>query len=441
MAAIISFIAGAAIAAFWFASRRAGAQAEIANARARADLLDQQCREHVHDLDRAREQFTVADKARELAERHAAVSAEQQKQIDEKKRLLDEAEKRLIDVFGAVGAKALQANNQQFLHLAEQKLAPFKELLDKQSKAVSEIEQKREKAYGSIEQQIKTIADSHQRLGSETAKLVKALRRPEQRGRWGEMQLRNAVELAGMTEHCDFNEQVTLWTGDGMQRPDLVVKLPRRGVIPIDAKVAIDAYLDGLESEQPESQAECLRRHADQVERHVKILAHKRYWDGFSAAHAPQLVVMFMPLESALIAALDIKPDLHNQAMQQHVLIATPMLLVALLRAVAYGWQQDALAKNADEIAATGKELYERLAKFVEGFEKVGGNLEAASKAYNAAIGTLEARLLPSARKLKALQATTEEEIQTPALIEVEVRPIVVAELKAPATPQFQEFA
>jgi DNA recombination protein RmuC len=357
-------------------------------------------------------------------------------------------EQRLKDAFTALGTEALRANNQQFTELAtktlqavlveakgdtekgklaiENLVKPVRELLEKHQTAVREIEKKREVAYRGLEEQIKAIASSHQRLGEETNRLVTALRRPEQRGRWGEMQLRNAVELAGMTTHCDFLEQPQTDDPTTRDRPDMIVRLPGEGVIVVDAKVALDAYLDALDPDADRTAT--LQRHAEHVTEHCRRLAGKRYWDQFE--RTPKLVVMFMPLESALSAALELKPDLHAEAMRQHVLIASPTLLVALLRAVAYGWQQDDLAANAREIADSGKELYERLATFVGHFESVGRAIDSAGGAYDNAVGSLERRVLPSARKLKELHATTQEEIESPRTVQIETREITAGELK-----------
>jgi DNA recombination protein RmuC len=254
---------------------------------------------------------------------------------------------------------------------------------------------------------------------------VTALRRPEQRGRWGEMQLRNVVELAGMSRYCDFEEQVQTDDPSTRDRPDMTVHMPGEGVIVVDSKVALDAYLDSL---QPEADREALlRAHAGQVEAHYKKLSSKRYWEQF--ARTPKLVVMFMPLESALVAALEMRPNLHSDAMANHVLIATPTLLVALLRAIAYGWQQEDVAANARQISETGRELYERLATFAGHFERIGKGLGRATDAYNSAVGSLERMVLPSSRKLKELHATTSEDISAPTQVEIETRQITAGEL------------
>jgi DNA recombination protein RmuC len=422
----IGMALGAAAAVVRSISRRAAGQADLANARARADSLDQQVRLNLAEIERIRAESKDVESRREAAERRAAVAANElstkQKQFDEQKRLLDDAEKRLSDAFGALGAKALRDNNEQFLMLASQKLAPFKELLDK-------IETKRLADQTNVNAHLEKIAAAHAALGRETGNLVTALRRPEGRGRWGELALRNTVEIAGMTEHCDFDLQVTIWNGDAAQRPDMVVNLPDRRVIPVDAKVAFDAYSKLLDCQDDQSRIEYRRQHADQVERHIKALANRRYWDGFSKECAPQLVVLFMPLESAYIAALEAKPELYERAMKDNVVIATPMILMALLRAIAYGWQQQALAANANEIKEVGIELYRRMCTFAAKLSTLGDRLSTTVKGYNEAAASFDARLLPGAKKLKDLQRVPGDDLDPPPMIEIEVRPVISPEI------------
>jgi DNA recombination protein RmuC len=412
---------GGSVVALALLARRRRADADLVNARARVELLEGQAR----------------DRERQL--------------VEERERV-EQVKTELGDAFSALGAKALRANNEQFLDLAQKTfenllvrshgegeqrrvaieglVKPIRELLERQATAVGEIERKREVAYRGLEEQIKAIASSHERLNTETSRLVTALSRPDHRGRWGEMQLRNAVELAGMTEHCDFVEQVTTEGDDGRRRPDMIVNLPGNGVIVLDAKTPMDAFLESLRPDC--DRAAAVRRHARQVNDHAKALAARQYWNQFE--RTPKIVVMFMPIETALTAALEVDHDLHATAMRSNVLIATPTLLVALLRAVAFGWQQEDVAANAREISLVGKELYSRLARFVRNFEKVGGGLERATKAYNGAVGSLESRVLPSARELKRLHATTEDDVGSLPPIELEVRPFTTPEL-APEKP------
>lgn len=446
----IGIVLGGAVMAVLMVVRRHQAQTLLSNAQTRHELLEEQLKRYVGEIEQVRRDLEETNERREEAERTIAKLGEQlsaaRAKFDEQVKAQDE----LKVAFRAVGAEALAANNQQFIELAKRTfetlmteakgdvekkqqaidtlLTPIRELLEKHHSALGEIEQKRQVAYRGLEEQIKQIAASHDKLGAETNRLVTALRRPEQRGRWGEMQLRNVVELAGMTLHCDFETQPTVRDeNDGVQRPDMIVHLPGGGEIIVDAKVAIDAYLDAL---QPTDDCTpLLERHAKQVQAHCKKLASKRYWEQFE--RTPKLVVMFMPLESALTAALDVRPELHGEAMKDHVLIATPTLLVALLRAIAYGWQQDDIAANAREISKAGDELYGRLARFVQYFEEIGGDLEKARKTYNQALGSLERRVLPSVRRLKELHATTDAEVLAPPPVEIETRRITSPELRA----------
>ncbi|HMN97491.1 MAG TPA: DNA recombination protein RmuC [Phycisphaerales bacterium] len=432
----------------------AGLRAEIAAASARAEGLAASAAERASRLAAAEDRAAETQRALHAAERQLAAVAEQQKardaQLIAQRELLAEAEKRLIDAFASASQKALGQNNEQFLRLAGQSfqtllaeakgdvekrqqaidatIKPVAEALAAQQRAIAELERKREGAYQGIDAMIRGVSEQQVRLQQETGRLVAALRRPEQRGRWGEMQLRNVVELAGMTAHCDFAEQVSVEGEGGRYRPDMVVRLPGGGQVVVDSKVALDAYLDAL---QPDADREaCLARHADQVRTHVRSLAEKRYWDQFE--RTPRLVVLFMPLESALGAALERDPDLHARAMGQSVLIATPTLLVALLRAVAYGWRQEDVAANARQIAEAGRELHDRVAIFVDRLGKVGEQLGKATKEYNAAVGSLEARVLPSARRLRDLHATTAAEIGPMEPIELEPRALASREGEPP---------
>ena len=389
----------------------------------------------------------------DLSREHARLSerlAGEQRAFAEREKAFAEAEERMTNAFRATGAKALEHNNQMFLDLAktqfkavlgeasadaekrrvaiDELVKPVHELLNKQAEAVNQLEQKRAVAYRGIEEQIKHIAEENARLRGETGRLVTALRRPEQRGRWGEIQLERVVELAGMQEHCDFHTQPMTDDPETRDRPDMIVRLPGEGVIVVDSKVALDAYLDALSAETPEDRELCMMRHAKHVEKHYQRLADKGYWDQFE--RTPKLVVLFMPIESALAAALDRIPDLHAHAMQRHVLISTPTLLVALLRAIAYGWQQESIASNARAIAAEGRTLYERLSVFADHLGKAGRSLGQATKQYNQAVGSLERSVLPSARKMKELGAVDSGRPDIdPAVIETDVRAITASEL------------
>jgi len=325
--------------------------------------------------------------------------AQRQQQLDEQKATIEEMRKQLTETFDALSRKALQDNSDRFIKEADERMKPLREQLAKQEKLVSDLAKDRQKGFGEISETLKHVLESHRILSAETSKLTTALRRPDQRGRWGEVQLRRVVELAGMTEHCDFTEQETIRTESGHSRPDLVVHLPGGGRIAVDSKVPLDAYLDAVDD--PEERASRRATHADAVQQRWKELAKRSYWESLEGS--PELVVMFIPIESALMAALEHKPTMHADAMAEKVLIATPTLLVGLLRSVAFGWRQEELAKNAREIADVGKELYDRLRIFAENHGALGNRLEAAVKAYNKSVGSLEGRLLVSGRRLRDL--------------------------------------
>lgn len=420
--AIVGIVLGAIVAAFALFLRQRTIESERDTQKTRAIELDSQLQREIAAHQQMRQECAEAQqRVARLEER----LNEKERQFAEQKELLTEAKIALTDTFKAHAAAALKDNREQFMATADERLKPIKELLEQHHKVVQEIDKSRQVANKGLEEKIQQIAAANDKLTSETTKLVTALRRSQTRGQWGEMQLRNAVELAGMTEHCDFSEQVSMTTGDGRLRPDMVVNLPGGGRIPVDSKCVLDAYIDALDPAN--DRAECMQRHSNGLRTQMKNLASKEYWKQFE--RAPQIVVMFVPMESALTAALELDPNLHNDAMRSHVLIVSPTLLVALLRAVAYGWQQEDVAANARQIADTGKELYERISKFADAYADVGRKLASAVQSYNKSVGSIESRMIPSARKLKELHATTAEEIDAPSAIEIETRPITAQEL------------
>lgn len=358
--------------------------------------------------------------------------------LEEQKNLLRAAREELSATFNALAAEALQSNNQAFIALAKSTLetvqaeakgdletrqkaidglvSPLKESLSRYEQQIAEMEKNRQSAYGGLAEQL-------QALQKVTGSLNVALRTPQVRGRWGEMTLRRVAELAGMSQHCDFAEQETLTGGGTRQRPDMIVNLPGGRRIAVDSKVPLQAFLDAASAATEEDRNIYFARHGQHVRAHMNQLGARGYWEQFD--QAPDFVILFLPGESFFGAALEQDRSLIEDGMEKHVILATPTTLIALLRAVAYGWNQEQLTQNAQEISDRGKELYDRIRKFTEHFEGVGAALGKAVNTYNDATGSLERRVLTSARRFKELGAATGKEI--PEVESVEEKPRALA--------------
>ena len=370
----------------------------------------------------------------------------------EKLNALEQAREQLKETFEATSAKALERNNRSFLELAketlnkyhekskgelEKKEQTFENLVNPIKKSLSDVdiklqnlERERESAYKVLRHQVQDLITVQKELRGETANLVKALRTPHVRGKWGEMQLRRVVEMSGMSTHCDFSEQVSYDGDSGKLRPDMVVNLPGGKQIIIDAKAPLAAYLDAIEAKDDSLKQSFLTQHAVQVKKHILSLAKRDYWDYVKDGDAPEFVVLFLPGESFFSAALEQDPALIELGVENKVILATPATLIALLHAVAYGWKQEALSQNAKEISAAGKELYKRLADMGGHFFKLGSDLTTAVKSYNKTVGTLERRVLPSTRKLKELEVSSNQvTVKEPIEIEHYTRNIQAPEL------------
>jgi DNA recombination protein RmuC len=306
----------------------------------------------------------------------------------------------LTTTFTALSADALQRNNDSFLQLARTQLEPIAETLKDFEEQTQALDRERQRAYGTLTEQVKALAEGQERLRTETGSLRTALRAPHVRGRWGEIQLRRVVELAGMLAHCDFEEQTTATDADGrMLRPDLVVKLPGGKHVVVDAKVPLAAYLDSLEAQDEETRRAHVQTHARQVRDHITKLGAKRYWQQFQPA--PEFVVMFLPDETFFRVACEADAGLLELGPESGVIPSSPTTLIGLLKVFAYAWQQETIAEDSRKIAALGRELYERLGLFASHFAKVGRALDTAVGAYNQATGSLERRLLVTARKFE----------------------------------------
>jgi DNA recombination protein RmuC len=345
--------------------------------------------------------------------------------LEEQKRLLEEAKTRLTEAFRALAADALKSSNEDFLRLAEQRfktltqeaagelearktavgalVQPLQQALDAYQQEARALEEKRLREISGVGRQLTEVAQAQTALQRETSNLVNALRAPQVRGRWGEIALRKTAELAGMTKHCDFSEQESVQTEGGRLRPDMVVHLPAKRDIVVDAKVALNGYLEALEAASPEQREAALARHAQQVRMHVRRLASKEYWNQFP--QAPDFVVLFIPGEAFFAAAMERDPELLQDALASQVLIATPTTFIGLLLTAAYGWRQEQVAENAQRISELGRQVHERLAILIEHFAGVGKSLEKSVEAYNRAVGSLETRVLPAARRFPELDS------------------------------------
>ena len=458
---ILSFIIGGLIA--WFLARArlqeklANLQASYSNqitelekrasgAEARIEELRQQVQQRDSDINQMRGELDI--------ERQSKVEAitrldESQKNLEEQKLLLEAMKTEMTDTFNALSSAALKSSSEDFLRLASEHLGkvvadtkgklgehqaamdgmikPLSETLKRYEEQIRAIEESRHKAYGSLEEQLRALALTHEHLQRETSNLVSALRKPQVRGRWGEMQLRRVAELSGMSMHCDFTEQQSVDTEKGRIRPDMLVHLPMDREIVVDSKVSLEAYLDAIAASTEDERKSKMEKHAQQVRSHMNKLASKEYWSQFK--QSPEFVVLFIPGESFLSSALDMDNTIIEDGIQKRVIIASPTTFIALLRAIAYGWRQEQLTKNAQEISELGRQLYERMNTLVQHFDSIGSNLEKAIGAYNKTVGSMETRVLPSIRRFKELGVTGADEIPVIKQIDQTPRSLSILEL------------
>ena len=382
-----------------------------------------------------------------LREKNSALSTRlevEQQNNNEKIQSLEKARDQLSETFTALSSQALKNNNEEFLKLAQENLkqyqaqavneldkkekaiehllTPIKESLNKTEEQIRSIEKERKESQGALHKHLETMAQTQATLQDETRKLVTALRRPEVRGQWGEMTLKRLAELAGMVEHCDFYEQEQVRTDEGALRPDMIVRMPDGREIVVDVKTPLDAYISAIEAVDDGERQIHLKRHTQNVKQRINELADKAYWKQFK--NAPDFVVLFIPGDQFLSAALDQEPSILENALARQVILATPTSFVALLRAVGYGWRQEQLAENAEHIKTVGEELYGRLQTFTDHLQKLGKSLDSGMKHYNNAVGSFDSRVLPSARKFNEMGISADKKISHPSQIETAVRQI-----------------
>lgn len=383
---------------------------------ARADSAEKQL---------ASAQSALADRTNEVVRLQSELSAmqthldHQQESLENQRQLIEDAEKNFREAFDALATEALRRSKEDFFTLASEHfkslqitanaelekrhkdiqsaVAPVRETLDKVEAQMREAETRQAQVQGELTNKLSQLAQTHKELHDETRNLVNALRSPKARGHWGEIQLRKVVEMAGMVEYCDFETQKTTHAMEGTQRPDLVVHLPGGKTVVVDAKTPLDAYLRATESQDDRQREQELEVHARQVGDHIKKLSAKSYWSQFEST--PEFVVMFLPNEAIFSAALEQNPSLIQEGVTSNVILATPTTLIALLRAISYGWQQERLTRDAQKIATLGRELSSRMNTFIEHMQKLGAQLNSAVKTYNSAVGSMESRVLATARK------------------------------------------
>jgi DNA recombination protein RmuC len=431
--ALAALLVGAVVG-YLLAERRG--RSGVGELRATVAAAEQRCAGLASQLDNQSSEMTDLRAQLSRTERDAAALSAQldaaRQNLLEQRKLLDDANEQLKQSFASVSAEALAKNNEAFLHLAKERFAtlateaagsleqrkaqiegllkPMQQMLDQYQTRLGDIEKSRVESYSMLREQLGMLTETQRTLNLQTSQLVSALRRPTTRGQWGEVTLRRLVELAGMSARCDFCEQESIDTDDGrQQRPDMIVNLPGRRTIVIDAKASLDAFLDAAAATDEDMRKVHLTRHSQQVRQRARELAGKAYWSQFK--QSPEYVVMFLPGEAFLYAAVEQDGAIIEDTLKGRVIIATPTTLMALLRAIEFGWRQEEVTQNAEEIRRHGKDLFDRIAVLANHFARLGGSLDAAVTAYNSTIGSFDARVMVTARKIAELGARSEKEL------------------------------
>lgn len=396
---ILGLIIGGIIAWLIASSKARSAEAVNNELRGQIQQKDDKITQLSNEIDTEKQQKVIA-----LTDLKASL-----KNLEEQKTLIETMKQDMKDTFKALSSDVLSDSKKDFLQLASERLNPLQDVLKKYEEQIKGIEDKRTKDYTSLDEQIKMLVSTHQLLQKETNNLVTALRKPQVSGSWGQLSLKRAAEIAGMTAYCDFYEEVSVNTETGRLRPDMIVRLPNGREIVVDAKAPVDAYMKAIAISSDEDRRKALKNYVGQVRSHMNALGAKSYWDQFPKS--PEIVVMYLPGESFFSSALEHDHKLIEDSSLKKVILATPTTFIALLKAIAYGWQQEQITENAQKISELGKELYERINTLVNHFDDIGSAIGRAMDAYNKVIGSMELRVLPSIRKFKELGVTMAEEI------------------------------
>ncbi len=449
-------------------------QAQLGDAKSHADTLQAEIVAKSIALGKAEERASrvatletrlaeAGDKVLELSSENSELATRLNKEREatqEKLSLLENAKDELANAFRALSAEALKNNNSSFLELAKADLGkhhesaksdlaqrqqainelvnPIKESLGKFDVSVKELEKERVGAYNSLTEQVKHLFDSSNHLRAETSTLVKALGRPETRGTWGEVQLKRVVEMSGMLEHCDFEEQVNVKTEEGRLRPDLIIRLPGGKNIVVDSKAIFQTYLEAVATEDANEKKIKMQRYVKDIKTHISLLSQKKYFEQFQPT--PEFVVFFLPGEAFYRAALENDASLIDYGVEQKVIIASPVILIALLKTVAYGWRQESLAKNAKDISDLGRELYKRLSTMGDHITSLGKSLRGSVNHFNSMVGSLENKVMPQARRFEALKAAPENtELKQLNQIDLNARNLQVAEMVGSTNDDMQK--
>lgn len=414
--------------------RARGAEAVVNELRQQVQQRESDINQIRNELDNERHQRVETTTRLDEAQKRLEDSY---KNLEEQKALIEVMKTELTDTFKAHASAALKSSNEDFLKLASEHLGkilaetkgklgehkeamdgtikPLQEMLKRYEQQIKEIEEGRHKSFGSLSEQLRSLSSMQEQLQKETSNLVTVLRRPKVSGSWGEIGLRRVAELAGMTAYCDFYEQESVSTDTGRLRPDMVVRLPNGREIVVDAKAPVDAYLNAVSASSEEERKKAMGNYITQVRNHMNTLGSKAYWDQFK--QSPEIVVMYLPGESFFSAALEHDHKLIEDGSAKKVILSTPTTFIALLKAIAYGWQQEQVAKSAQEISNLGKELYERFSIVLEHFSKTGLAIRKAVESYNEGVRSMESRLIPSVRKFKELGVSSQKEIESPSEI------------------------